>query len=331
MVENHKVYDVMIIGGGTTGLFTAFYCGMRGMTTKLIESGSQLGGKVRQFLPEKLIYDIGGIPQITGDDLVHQMEEQASKNQPTIIHNQWIETITKNEDALFSLVSTEGIVHQAKTVIVATGTGRFDPVKFKLEDCALYEQKSLHYTISNLEQFSGKRVMVSSNNRVGIEWALTLEDIAEKVYLVNSKKTFQHATDLELHRLYESSVTVTLDSHIAHLHGENGWLEKVITKSNHQTEESIEVDHLLVYNGLKMNPAPFDSWDLKTESNKVVVDHHMATNIKGIFAAGDATSYPGKTMLIASGYTEGLTAANSAKAYLEPKAPAQVYSTVIYR
>ncbi|MRH43798.1 NAD(P)-binding protein [Aquibacillus halophilus] len=330
MEENSKIYDVIIIGGGTTGLFTAFYCGMRDMTTKIIESDSRLGGKVAKFLPEKMIYDIGGIPKITGDNLLAQMEEQAYMHQPKIVYNEWIEEVTKNEDGIFSLASTEGTVHLAKTVIVATGTGRFDPVQPDLANISMYTDKTHHYTMHNPQQYAGKQVMLNSNTRIGIDWALTLESIAEKVYLVNSKKTFQHAADVELERLRDSSVIVKLNSDLQQLHGEDGWLESITIKSK-DVEERIKVDHLLTYNGLKMNQTPFDNWGLETDSNRVVVDHQMATNIDGIFAAGDATAYPGKTMLIASGYTEGLTAVNSAKKYINPKAPAQVYSTVIYR
>ncbi|MBB6451643.1 thioredoxin reductase (NADPH) [Salirhabdus euzebyi] len=330
MEENIELYDVIIIGGGTTGLFTAFYCGMRELTTKLIESGSELGGKVTQFLPEKLIYDIGGIPQITGDDLVKQMKDQAAKHEPTIVYNQWVETITKNDDGTFTLASTDGTRHQAKTVILATGNGKFDPAKPALDDRETFEGKSLHYTISNPQQFAGKQVMISSNNRVGLDWALTLESIAAKVYLVNNKASFQHAADEELQRLEESSVIVKLNSDVQALHGENGWLGQVSIKSENG-DEQIKADHLLTYNGLKMVPAPFENWGLKTDSGRVAVDQQMNTNVEGIFAAGDATAYPGKTMLIASCYTEGLTAVNSAKKYINPKAPAQVYSTVIYR
>ncbi|WP_407271598.1 NAD(P)/FAD-dependent oxidoreductase [Radiobacillus sp. PE A8.2] len=329
MEENEN--DVIIIGGGITGLFTAFYCGMRDLSTTLIESGPQLGGKVLQFLPEKLIYDVGGIPQITGDGLVDQMKQQASMHHPTIVNNQWVDMITKDAEGIFSVVSKDGTTHQARAVIVATGTGKFDPVKLAIDNIASYEQNSFHYTISNPQQFAGKHVIVASNNRVGVDWALTLESIAAKVYLINNKGKFQHAADEELARLNSSSVDVKLNSSIEQLHGENGWLEQVTIQSDGKGEQHIAVDHLLTYNGLKMNPVPFDSWGLETDNNRVVVDGHMATNVDGIFAAGDAVVYPAKTMLIASGYTEGLTAVNSVKKYLEPKAPAQVYSTVIYR
>ncbi|MNI51120.1 Ferredoxin--NADP reductase 2 [compost metagenome] len=46
----------------------------------------------------------------------------------------------------------------------------------------------------------------------------------------------------------------------------------------------------------------------------------METNIPGIFAAGDISTYPGKLKLIAVGFGEAPTAINNAKVYIDPKA-----------
>ncbi|WP_217582223.1 NAD(P)-binding protein, partial [Lysinibacillus sp. GbtcB16] len=60
MAENQKVYDITIIGGGPTGLITAFYGGMRQASVKIIESLPQLGGQLSALYPEKYIYDLAG-------------------------------------------------------------------------------------------------------------------------------------------------------------------------------------------------------------------------------------------------------------------------------
>ncbi|WP_235182744.1 hypothetical protein [Gracilibacillus boraciitolerans] len=61
------------------------------------------------------------------------------------------------------------------------------------------------------------------------------------------------------------------------------------------------------------------------------VEGNMATNVPGIFAAGDIVQYEGKTNLIASGYTEAITAVNKAHKFIDPKVTEQLYSTVLYR
>ncbi|WP_431801839.1 NAD(P)/FAD-dependent oxidoreductase [Halobacillus andaensis] len=119
-------FDVTIIGGGTTGLYTAFYCGMRDMKTKIIEYKSDLGGKVSFFYPEKKIYDVGGFYGVRGEDLVESVEKQALSVQPEIVTGEQIASIEKVEDGSFILTTTAGARHFSKTVIVASGLGTFD-------------------------------------------------------------------------------------------------------------------------------------------------------------------------------------------------------------
>ena len=60
MSENREIYDITIIGGGPVGLFAAFYAGLRGISVKIIESLSELGGQPAVLYPEKMIYDVAG-------------------------------------------------------------------------------------------------------------------------------------------------------------------------------------------------------------------------------------------------------------------------------
>ena len=78
------VYDITIIGAGPTGLFAAFYAGMRGLRTKIIESLPEVGGQLAVLYPEKLIYDVPGFPKVLAKDLVRQLEIQGFHFEPTI-------------------------------------------------------------------------------------------------------------------------------------------------------------------------------------------------------------------------------------------------------
>ena len=71
--ETNDVFDVTIIGGGPTGLFAAFYAGLRGMRTKIIEALPEVGGQLAVLYPEKFIYDVPGHPKILAKDLVRQL------------------------------------------------------------------------------------------------------------------------------------------------------------------------------------------------------------------------------------------------------------------
>jgi len=69
MVAN-ETYDITIIGAGPTGLFTAFYAGMRQASVKIIESLPHTGGQLTALYPEKYIYDVAGFPKIHAQELL---------------------------------------------------------------------------------------------------------------------------------------------------------------------------------------------------------------------------------------------------------------------
>lgn len=75
-MKDIEAKDLTIIGGGPTGLFAAFYAGMRGISARIIDSLPELGGQLMALYPEKYIYDVGGFSRITGRDLVENLVDQ---------------------------------------------------------------------------------------------------------------------------------------------------------------------------------------------------------------------------------------------------------------
>src|ERR1043166_7363974 len=69
--------DITIIGAGPTGLFGAFYAGMRGASCRIIDALPALGGQLLALYPEKFIFDVAGFRQVLAKDLVREMTEQA--------------------------------------------------------------------------------------------------------------------------------------------------------------------------------------------------------------------------------------------------------------
>src|SRR5699024_178978 len=96
-----KVYDVTIIGAGPTGLFTAFYGGMRQASVKLIESLPHTGGQLTDLYPEKYIYDVAGFPKIRAQTLVDNLTEQLKLFDPTVILGQAVEKVERMKDDIF--------------------------------------------------------------------------------------------------------------------------------------------------------------------------------------------------------------------------------------
>lgn len=126
MMEQKEIFDVTIIGGGPAGLYSAFYSGLRGMKTKVIEYQPQLGGKLHVY-PEKMIWDVGGHKPLPSAELIEQLIEQGLTFDPTVVLGEKVETISQDADLLFKLTTTRGEEHFSKTVIVAVGSGILNP------------------------------------------------------------------------------------------------------------------------------------------------------------------------------------------------------------
>src|SRR3970282_1269388 len=88
------IYDMTIIGAGPTGLFAAFYAGLREMKTKIIEALPEPGGQLAVLYPEKLIYDVPGYPKVLAKDLVGMLIEQTKTFEPEYCFQQRIETLS---------------------------------------------------------------------------------------------------------------------------------------------------------------------------------------------------------------------------------------------
>ncbi|WP_251549973.1 NAD(P)/FAD-dependent oxidoreductase [Neobacillus muris] len=322
MQEDQKVFDITIIGGGPVGLFTAFYGGMRQASVKIIESLPQLGGQLSALYPEKYIYDVAGFPKIRAQELVNNLKEQMAKFEPTVVLEQSVEKLEKQEDGTFKL-TTDKEAHYSKTVIITAGNGAFQPRRLELEDAAQYEKKNLYYFIEDLNQFAGQKVVVFGGGDSAVDWALMLEPIAEKVTIVHRRDKFR-AHEHSVENLIHSKVDVKTPYVPAHLNGDDTGISQVVLKSvNGETTETLDVDAVICNYGFVSSLGPIKEWGLTIEKNAIVVNSKMETNIPGIYAAGDICTYDGKVKLIACGFGEAPTAVNNAKAFMDPKARIQ--------
>jgi ferredoxin/flavodoxin---NADP+ reductase len=328
--EDQKVYDITIIGGGPTGLFTAFYGGMRQASVKIIESLPQLGGQLSALYPEKYIYDVAGFPKIRAQELINNLKEQMEKFNPTVCLEQSVEKLEKMEDGTFKLTTNKEI-HYSKAVIITAGNGAFQPRRLELETAAQYEGKNLHYFIDDLNKFAGKKVLVCGGGDSAVDWALMLEPIAEKVTIVHRRDKFR-AHEHSVENLMKSKVEVKTPFVPVELIGdENGIKQVVLEKVKEGTKETIDVDAVIVNYGFVSSLGPIKEWGLEIEKNSIKVNSRMETNIPGVYAAGDICTYEGKVKLIACGFGEAPTAVNNAKAYIDPNAKVQpLHSTSMF-
>ena len=326
-MEN-EIVDITIIGGGPTGLFASFYAGMREMSVKIIDSLPQLGGQLIELYPDKYIYDVGGFPKILAKDFVANLVTQAHYAKPEIVLGETALSIEKKDDH-FVLTTDKG-VHLTKTILLTAGIGAFRPRKIGLKEEVNFEEKTLHYGIKDLSIFKDKEVVICGGGDSAVDWALMLEDIAKTVTLVHRRERFT-AHETSVNQLMESKVNVKTSLSVKAIEGEDGNVQEIVLAAKDGAEERVATDHLIVNYGNISSLGPLKEWGLEMDRNSIIVNTRMETNLEGIYAAGDVTTFDGKVKLIAVGLGEAPIAVNHAKSFVDPKARVQpLHSTSIF-
>lgn len=307
--------DVVIIGAGPVGLFAAFQAGMLGMRMAVIDALEFVGGQCSALYPEKPIYDIPAHPQISGEELIAKLKQQAKPFNPEYYLGQQVVSLVKT-DGGFDITTSKNITISAKVVLIAGGCGAFGPNRPPLENIEQYEGKSIFYSVQRREDFRAKKIVIAGGGDSAIDWTLSLAEIAEKIYLIHRRDKFR-ALPESLRKLNEfvdeGKIEMVVPYQLSALEGENGYLNKVVVENLQGGTRELDADILLPFFGLKMSLGPILDWGLNIESHHIKVEGaHYETNIPGIYAVGDIASYEGKIKLILTGFSECASALHHA-------------------
>ncbi len=313
------LYDVTIIGAGPTGLFGAFYAGMRTMRTKIIDALEEPGGQLTALYPEKYIFDAPGFPKIIAKDLVKMLVEQANLWSPSICLGERVLAMSRDDDNNWVLTTNRG-EHRTRSVVICAGVGAFAPNKLAVAGIEKYEDNGVHYFVKEKAAFAGKRLLIVGGGDSAVDWTINLCDLARSITLIHRRDEF---------RAHESSVTemrslpvqILTPYEVSSVAGD-GQVEQVVIFNNQTKEEiTLDIDAILVNVGFKADIGPIREWGLELDkkSRAIVVNNRMETNLPGIFAAGDIAAEEVKMNLIATGYGQAAMAVNVAKHYIDPK------------
>jgi thioredoxin reductase len=217
-VAPKDVYEITIIGGGPSGLFAAFYAGLRSAKTKIIDSLPQLGGQLAALYPDKYIYDIPGFSKVLAREFVDRQVEQAMAFGPTVCLNEKVTQVTPDKDGLVKLSTEPGNLHWSRTVIIAAGVGAFVPRTLDIPDIQRMEGKGVYYFVKDLESFRGKHVAVVGGGDTALDWALSLLGVARRVSLIHRRDRFR-AHEESVKELFASPSEVYTFHELKALHG----------------------------------------------------------------------------------------------------------------
>ena len=324
-MADEELKDISIIGGGPTGLFAAFYAGMRGASARIIDALPALGGQLMALYPEKYIFDVAGFPKVLAKDLVRDMAVQALQFGATTHLGEVVTGLRRVEQDNTShfVLETSEAEYPTRTIIIAAGIGAFEARKLGIEGEDQFEEKGLYFKVLDPQQFVGQRVLLVGGGDSAFDWAMNLQGIAKSIVLIHRREGFRaHQATIDQVRELQRCGKCDLRTfwEVKALHG-NGRVEGVtIFNSKTKEEETLEMDAVIPLLGFHSDLGAIKEWGLDTEKADIKVDQVMATNVPGIYAAGDITSYPGKLKLIATGAGEACIAVNNAVHWINPKA-----------
>ncbi|QGQ95912.1 NAD(P)/FAD-dependent oxidoreductase [Paenibacillus psychroresistens] len=322
-MQENELFDVTIIGGGPAGMYAAFYGGMRNMKIKLIEGTGELGGFLHTY-SEKTIWDVGGIPPIRCDKLIGWLAQQARTFEPTLVFNQNVIELQNQTDGSFVLKTNTGESHYTRTIILATGRGIVELQKLEIEGANRYELTNLYYTVQDLNSFRGKHILISGGGDSAVDWAIELAEVARKITVVHRKRDFR-AMERNVETLKEIA-DIRTPYEIVRLHGDNDTIHSAtIAHVERQDSVVLDIDAVIVSHGFRSNYGTLHDLGFVIDDGVLAVNDQTETDVPGIYAAGDCTTYKSKVRLIAGAFNDAILAINSAKRYLDPEAPGMAY------
>lgn len=304
-----KKYDVAIIGAGPAGMTAAVYAARSGLTVGLIEAGAPGGQMVNTFEIENYT----GFETITGPELSMKMFEHAKTAGAEYVYGD-VQKIVPQEDGTH-LIDCGMNQFIARGVIVATGT------KHRQLDipgeAALAGRGISWCAVCDGAFFKGEEVVVIGGGNSAIEEAIYLAGLVKKVYVVHRRDKLRADTVLQERAFADEKIEMIWDSVPTKFTAtEAGKFESVTLKhliSNEETD--LKVSGAFIYIGNDPVTHMLAGLGVTNEFGNVVVDEKMATQVPGIFAAGDVIEKELRQVVTAT--NDGAIAAQNVHKYLE--------------
>lgn len=317
-INPDEVFDITIIGGGPTGQYAAYYAGLRGMKTLVIDSLDQLGGQLTALYPEKYIFDVAGFPKVYAKDLVAALTEQMMQYNPTLALYHKVVNLVSTDSGI-TIDTEQGDTYHTKSILITAGVGAFAPRRVTAPGVEKFEDKGVFYFVKDKNSLRDKRLLIVGGGDSAFDWSLNLHGHASKITQIHRSDRFKAHED-SINKVQEIGIDFRTFHELKEIHGEDQVTGVTLFDNRTKEEFHLEVDAVILNLGFLSNLGPIKEWNLELLGNSLKVNSRMETNIPGVYAAGDICTYDGKLKLIATGFGEAAIAVNHAKHYVDPTA-----------
>ena len=308
------MYDVIILGAGPAGLAAGLYAGRSRMNALLIEKG-QDGGQIAttneiENYPGQIVDE-----EESGPSLIARMSKQVEKFGCERISDV-VQSVELAGDV--KKVVCAGGEYEAKTIILATGA-HSRPIGCKNE--GQYVGKGISFCATcDANFFEDFEVYVVGGGDSAVEEAMYLTNFARKVTLIHRRDELRAAKSIQEKAFANPKMNFMWDSVVEEVGGEGmlGWMDVRNVKTDEITRIEADEDDgifgLFGFIGFLPNTELFEG-QIELENGYVITDDNMATNVPGVFAAGDLRKKSLRQVVTAA--ADGAIAATQALKYIE--------------
>lgn len=301
------VYDVAVIGAGPAGLTAALYAARARLSTVVVEKMFPGG----QAALTDIIENYPGFTEgISGIQLADAMKRQAERFGAEFTNGD-VERIEKNDDLFTVFLKGESI--KAKTVILAAGA---QPRKLGVKGEKEFTGRGISYCATCDGAFyKDKPIAVVGGGDTAIQEALYLTRFASEIYVIHRRDQLRATKVLQERAFKNEKIKFVWDLVVKEIKGEGTVDEVVVENVKTGKLDSLRVDGIFIAIGHIPNTDFVKDLVQLNEQGYVITDAYMATNVPGIFAAGDMRQKDLRQVVTA--VSDGAIAAVEAGKYLE--------------
>ena len=298
-------FEVLVVGGGPAGAAAAIYAARKGIRTGVV--AERFGGQVLDTMG---IENFISVQHTEGPKLVAQLEQHVREYDVDIMNLQTAaELIPAGADGLHEVKLASGASLKARTLILSTGA-RWRQMGVPGEE--EYRNRGVAYCPHcDGPLYKGKRTAVIGGGNSGVEAAIDLAGIVAHVTLIEFDSQLRADAVLQKKLRSLPNVDIITSALSTEVIGDGEKVQALVyTDRNTDESHRIDLDGIFVQIGLVPNTEWLKGPLTLSSRGEIEIDAHNATNIPGVFAAGDVTTVPYKQIIVAMG--EGTKAGLSA-------------------
>ena len=304
-------HKLIVLGSGPAGYTAALYAARSNLQPALI-TGVEVGGQLTTTT--EVENWPGGHAELQGPELMMQMAEHVERFEASIVKDH-IHTAKLSKDAL--ILMGDQAEYSCDALIIATGAS----AKYLGLDSEEHFKGRGVSACATCDGFfyRGQEVAVIGGGSTAVEEALYLSNITKKVYLVHRRDQLRAEKILQDRLLAKDNIEPIWNSQLEEVLGDDSGVTGMVIKSNDGDKNTIDLSGVFIAIGHTPNTDIFsDQLDMENGYIKILSGtdgNATATNIPGVFAAGDVADHIYRQAITSAGF--GCMAALDAERYLD--------------